>query len=166
MPADARRARSDVQGFGGVTVGTATFGSAVSSTFGGRLGIGLTPNVQVFGEAGRLAGLESPTFDILDFTDIAVHLSALYAEGGIRFIALPRPVRPYAEATAGVARLNASFSGLNGRTDPIIGTALDLINATRRCSASAPESSSMPGGCPSTSGRYKKARQNTAVVAE
>src|SRR4051794_9640984 len=97
---------SEVQGFGGLTVGTSTFGSAVSSTFGGRVGIGLTPNLQVIGEAGRLADIKSPLFDLLDFTDIGVRVSAFYGEGGVRFIASPHSaVRPYGEATAGVARL-------------------------------------------------------------
>ena len=134
MPTTARAqdAKSDVQGFGGLTVGTSRFGSAVSSTFGGRVGVGLTPNIQVIGEAGRLADIKSPIFDILDLTDIGVRVSAFYGEGGVRFIASSHSaVRPYGEATAGVARLNVSLSGLGGRTDAIIDTALGLINSTR-----------------------------------
>jgi len=124
--------RHEVQGFGGLTVGTATIGSAISPTFGGRVAAGLTPNIQVIGEAGRLAGIESPLFDLLDFTNIGVGVSAYYGEGGVRFIASPHSaVRPYGEATAGFARLNAGVSGLGGRTDAIIDTALGLINSTR-----------------------------------
>jgi opacity protein-like surface antigen len=130
--ARAQAANSEVQGFGGLTVGTSTFGSAVSSTFGGRIAIGLTPNLQVIGEGGRLADIKSPVFDLLDFTDVGVHVSALYGEGGIRFIASPRSsVRPYGEATAGYARLNASLSGLGGRTDALVETALNLLDTTR-----------------------------------
>ena len=67
-----------------------------------------------------------------DFTDIGVRVSAFYGEGGVRFIASPHSaVRPYGEATAGFARLNASLSGLGGRTDAIIDTALGLLNTTR-----------------------------------
>jgi hypothetical protein len=132
VSARAQDRRNEVQGFGGLTVGTSTFGSAVSSTFGGRVAVGLTPNLQVIGEAGRLADIKSPLFDVLDFTDIGVRVSALYGEGGIRFIASPRSaVRPYGEATAGFARLNAGLSGLGGRTDAIIDTALGLLNTTR-----------------------------------
>jgi hypothetical protein len=124
--------RNEIQGFGGVTVGTAAIGSAVSATFGGRVSVGLTPHIQVIGEAGRLAGIESPQFDVLDFTNLAVGISAFYGEGGMRVITAPgKAVRPYGEATAGFARLNTSVSGLNGRTDPIIDTAIDLINSTR-----------------------------------
>jgi opacity protein-like surface antigen len=130
--ASAQEPKSEVQGFGGLTVGTSTFGSAVSSTFGGRVGVGLTPNIQLIGEAGRMADIKSPLFDVLDFTDIGVHVSAFYGEGGIRFIASPHSaVRPYGEATAGFARLNAGLSGLGGRTDAIIDTALGLLNTTR-----------------------------------
>jgi hypothetical protein len=124
--------RSDVQGFGGLTVGTSAFGSAVSPTFGGRVNVGLTPNIQVIGEAGRLADIKSPLLDLIDFTGVGVRVSALYGEAGVRFIASPRSaVRPYGEATAGFARLNASVSGLSGRTDAIVDTALGLINSTR-----------------------------------
>jgi len=129
--ASAQGARSEVQGFGGLTVGTSTFGSAVSPTFGGRVGVGLTPNLQVIGEAGRLADISSPLFDIFDLTNVGVNVSAFYGEGGVRVIASPGAVRPYGEATAGFARLNASVSGLGGRTDAIIDTALNLINSTR-----------------------------------
>jgi opacity protein-like surface antigen len=132
-PAAARaQGHSEIQGFGGVTVGTSTFGSAVSPTFGGRFAFDLTPNLQAIGEAGRLAAIESPLFDLLDFTQIGVNVSAFYGEGGVRFIASPRSgVRPYGEATAGFARVNASVSGLGGNTDEIVDTALSLINSTR-----------------------------------
>jgi hypothetical protein len=132
-PSPARaQERNEVQGFGGVTVGTAAIGSAVSATFGGRVSGGVTPFIQVIGEAGRLAGIESPRFDVLGFTNLGVRISAYYGEGGVRVITAPGPaVRPYGEATAGFARLNASVSGLNGRSDPIIDAALDVINSTR-----------------------------------
>ena len=130
--ARAQTLRSDVQGFGGLTVGTSAFGSAVSPTFGGRVNVGLTPNIQVIGEAGRLADIKSPLLDVLDLTAFGVRVSALYGEAGVRFIASPRSVvRPYAEATAGFARLNAGVSGLGGRTDAIVDVALGLINTTR-----------------------------------
>jgi len=132
VSARAQGPKSEVQGFGGLTVGTSTFGSAVSSTFGGRVGVGLTPNIQVIGEAGQLADIKSPLFDLLDFTDIGVRVSAFYGEGGVRFIASPHSaVRPYGEATAGFARLNAGISGLGGPADAIVDTALALLQTTR-----------------------------------
>ena len=132
-PAAARaQARSDVQGFGGATVGTSSFGSAISPTFGGRVDIGLTDNLQVIGEGGRMADIKSPLFDLLDFTDVGVRVSAYYGEAGVRFIASPHSaVRPYGEATAGFAKLNAGVSGLGGSTGAIVNTALNLIDSTR-----------------------------------
>ena len=131
--ARAQAGRAEVQGFGGLTVGTSTFGSALSPTFGGRVAVDLTPNLQVIGEGGRLADIKSPLFDLLDFTSIGVRVSALYGEGGVRFLAAPphSAVRPYGEATAGFARLNTGISGLNGRTDAVVDTALNFINSTR-----------------------------------
>jgi hypothetical protein len=130
--AHAQGHNNEVQGFGGVTVGTSTFGSAISPTFGGRVAIGLTPNLQVIGEGGRLADIKSPLFDLLDFTGIGVRVSALYGEGGVRLIASPHAhVRPYGEATAGFARLHAGVSGFGSRTDAIVDTALNLIDSTR-----------------------------------
>jgi opacity protein-like surface antigen len=122
--------RNEVEGFGGVTFGTSNFGSAASSTFGGRVAVGLTDNLQAIGEAGRLADIESPLYDLLDFRGIGARVSAYYGEGGIRFIASPRSViRPYGEATAGFARLNAGLYGL-GPADAFIDTGLALLNRT------------------------------------
>lgn len=129
--AHAQSRNHDVQGFGGLTVGTSTFGSALSPTFGGRVGIGLTDHLQVVGEGGRLAGVSSPVFDLLDVNDIGVRVSAYYLEGGVRFIASPQSaVRPYAEATAGFARMNVGFSGL-GATSAIVNTAINTLNRTQ-----------------------------------
>lgn len=130
--AHAQSGNNDVQGFGGLTVGTSTFGSAASPTFGGRVGVGLTDHIQLVGEAGRLADVSSPLFDLLDFTDVGVRVSAFYGEGGVRFIASPHSaVRPYAEATAGFARLNAGVSGLGGTTGAVVNTALNVLNRTQ-----------------------------------
>jgi opacity protein-like surface antigen len=120
--------RSEVEGFGGLTFGTSTFGTGASSTFGGRVAVGLSDNLQVIGEGGRLADLQSPLFDLLDFRGIGARVSAYYGEAGVRFIASPHSaVRPYGEATAGFARLNASVSGL-GAAGGFIDTGLALFN--------------------------------------
>jgi opacity protein-like surface antigen len=124
--------RHEVQGFGGVTIGTSAFGSAASPTFGGRFTSALTDNIEVVGEAGRLADLQSPVFDLLDFSNFGVHVNAWYGEGGVRFIASPHSaVRPYAEASAGFAHLNASVSGLPGTVGGLVEVGLNLINSTR-----------------------------------
>jgi hypothetical protein len=132
-PARAQAGKGEVQGFGGLTIGTSTFGSALSSTFGGRVAADLTPNLQVIGEGGRLADIKSPLFDLLDFTSVGVRVSALYGEGGVRFLAAPprSAVRPYGEATAGFARLSAGITGLDGPASDIVNTTLGVINSTR-----------------------------------
>jgi opacity protein-like surface antigen len=131
--ARAQGGKGEVQGFGGLTVGTSSFGSALSPTFGARVAADLTPNLQVIGEGGRLADIKSPLFDLLDFTSVGVRVSALYGEGGVRFLAAsPRSaVRPYGEATAGFARLNADLSGINGTAYELLETAMNVINSTR-----------------------------------
>ena len=127
--ARAQAPRTEIQGFGGMTVGTSTFGSVAAPTFGGRVAVPLTPNLEAIGEGGRLADIKSPLFDLLDFTSVGLRVSAWYGEGGVRFIASPRSVvRPYAEATAGFARLNADISGFSGRTDALINTGLNIVN--------------------------------------
>ena len=132
MPSAAHAQQTQVQGFGGMTVGTSTFGSAVTPTFGGNVAADLAPNMQVIGEAGRLNDIKSPLFDLLDFTSFGVRVSAWYGEAGVRFIASPRStVRPYSDATFGFARLNAGVTGLSGSTDAIVNAGLNLINSTR-----------------------------------
>jgi hypothetical protein len=117
-----------VQGFGGLTFGTTTS----DTTFGGSIAAGLTDNVQIIGEAGRLNDvMPSLVGTLLDLTPVDVRLSALYGEAGVRFIGSPRSaVRPYVEATAGVARLSAGIDGLGGTAGAIVNTTLRLMNRT------------------------------------
>lgn len=132
VAASAQDRTSDVQGFGGLTVGTTSFGTATSSTFGGRADIGLGGNLQVVMEGGRMADVKSPLFDLLDFADVGVQLSAWYGEGGVRFIASPHSgVRPYGEATAGFAKLNPHVTGLDGIALGIAKTALTALDTTK-----------------------------------
>jgi opacity protein-like surface antigen len=116
---------NQVQGFGGLTFGDVTN----SSTFGGSLAIPLTDNVQIIGEGGRMTDVMPTLFDdILDFTPVDVRVSAWYGEGGVRFIGSSNHVvRPYVEATAGVARLNTGFDGPG---DDFINTALGFFGET------------------------------------
>jgi hypothetical protein len=134
MPAAALAQGTDrsIQGFGGVTFGTSSIvGTSAASTFGGRLTAGLTPNIEVIGEAGRMSDIKPPLLDLLDFTPVDLRVRAWYGEGGVRFIASPRSsVRPYAEATAGFARLTTDLGGFGGRTDAIIDTGLAFLNRT------------------------------------
>ena len=127
-PAAAQTHNGVVQGFGGLTFGT----TATASTFGGSIAAGLTDNVQIVGEAGRLGDVMPSLIDtVLNLTPVDARVSALYGEAGVRFIASPRSaIRPYAEATAGIARLSAGIDGLTGRAGAIVNTALGFMNRT------------------------------------
>jgi hypothetical protein len=133
MTARAQSANTSVQGFGGLTFGTSsTLGrTSMATTLGGIVATGLTPNMQIVGELGRLSDIKPPLFDMLDFIPVNLRVSAWYGEGGVRFIASPHSVvRPYAEATAGIARLSTRLSGFGGRTDAVIDTGLAFLNRT------------------------------------
>ncbi len=134
VPAAARAQsrNSSAQGFGGITFGTSDFaGTSAASSFGGGVTTGLTPNIQIIGEGGRLSDIKPPLFELLDFTPVGLRVSAWYAQGGVRFIASPHlAVRPYTEATAGMARLHTSLPGLSGISGTIANTALGFLNRT------------------------------------
>ena len=127
----AQDRNSEVQGFGGLTFGTSAIGSSTASTFGGRVAAGLTDNLQIVGEGGRMTDIKSPLLDLLDFTPFGVRVSAWYGEAGVRFIASPHAtVRPYGEATAGFAKLSPQILGVEGRTGAIIDTSLNVLDRT------------------------------------
>ena len=131
--AGAQSANTSVQGFGGLTFGTSSAlgHTSTASVVGGVVAAGLTPNIQIVGEAGRLSDIKPPLFDLLDFTPINLRVSAWYGQGGVRFIASPHSaVRPYAEATAGFARLNTGLSGFGGWIDAVIDAGLGFLNRT------------------------------------
>jgi hypothetical protein len=127
VTASAQTRNSIAEGFGGLTFGT----TAPASTFGGSVAIGITRSFQIVGEAGRLGDLKPSLLDsLLDLTPADMQVSAFYGEGGVRFIASPdSAIRPYAEATAGMARLSTNIDGLGGAGD-VVGAALGLFTRT------------------------------------
>jgi opacity protein-like surface antigen len=127
VPSAARAQNAQIQGFGGLTFGEV----ATDSTFGGGLAIPLSDNFQIIGEGGRMTDvMPSLVESILDFTPVDVRVSAWYGEAGVRFIGpSSRAVRPYAEATAGMARLRTGFNGA-GSADDFINGALGFFDRT------------------------------------
>ena len=126
------------QGFGGSTFGT----TANGPTFGAGVGVPVGDYLQLVGEAGRLDDLKAPALDdLLDLTPVDAGMSAWYAEGGLRFTGSRHSaVRPYVEATAGVARLRPSVGadgwvgaltnvGLSyfGSTEPLVGAGAGVM---------------------------------------
>lgn len=132
LTAGAQSTNRSIQGFGGLTFDSSSvFGTSAATTFGGTVTAGLTPNIQVIGEVGRMSDIKPPLLDLLDFTPVGLRVSALYGVAGVRLIASPRSaVRPYAEATGGFARLSTGVSGLGGRTDTFVDAGLALLNRT------------------------------------
>jgi len=124
LPAAARAQNGQIQGFGGLTFGEVTS----STTFGGGFAVPLGDNLQIIAEGGRMVDvLPALAGTIIDFTPIDFGVSAYYGEAGIRVLAPShRAVRPYAEATAGFARLRGTLDGTGA--DGIVNTALGLLD--------------------------------------
>jgi hypothetical protein len=137
MPAAAQD-RPQIGGFGGYTFGNTT----EATTFGGNVQMPLASGMEIVGEFGRLEDVMPSTLGtLIDFTPVNLHLSAWYGEAGVRFTApVHGPVRPYAEATGGFARMHTSFSGA-GAADPFVATAI----GRSRCSEPALASRSPAG---------------------
>lgn len=130
--AAAQSGNSSVQAFGGVTFGGSDFvDAATATTVGAAVHVGLTPNIQIIGEGGRMSNIAPGVYDLLDFTPVDLGVSAWYAQGGVRLIASPAAgVRPYGEATAGVARLRTDVSGVSGVPGDVLDTALNFLDRT------------------------------------
>jgi opacity protein-like surface antigen len=126
--ASAQEARASVQGFGGLGMGSFTTPNA---NFGGAITADLTPNVQVIGEAGRLRNiLPSTTQTLFDLSPIGVSASAFYAQGGIRLTSGSGVLRPYGEASGGIARLTPHVTGLDGLPGALTNVGLAFLNRT------------------------------------
>jgi len=107
-----RETHASLQGFGGLGIGSV---SNVHPTFGGTIVGDLTPNIQLLGEVGHLGNvLPSQTQTLIDLTPIDLSVSAFYASGGVRLTGGRSAIRPYAEASAGIARLKPQVSGIPG----------------------------------------------------
>ncbi len=116
-----------VQGFGGTTFGT----TATSPTFGAALAFPVGDHMQIIAEGGRLTDIKAPLLGTaLDFSSVSVDMAAWYGEGGVRFIGSRHSnVRPYVEATAGMARLKPSV-GLDGWLGAVTNTGLAFLGST------------------------------------
>jgi opacity protein-like surface antigen len=126
--ARAQEPRGSVQGFGGLRIGTT---GSPETAIGGNITGSLTSNVQVVGEVGRLSSVLPTSMDLLlGFSPVDVGVSAWYGSAGVRVISSPSPVRPYAEAAAGIARMRAGITADIGRFDPLADAALRVFDRT------------------------------------
>lgn len=118
-----------IAGFGGVSI------SSHSSTVpdvGGNLSFELTPGIGLIAEAGRVGNVLPPLADtIFSATNTGIRASAFYGEGGVRFRLAPHArVSPYAEATAGVARLTVTSDRLGSLAGGLTSAAIGLLGRT------------------------------------
>jgi opacity protein-like surface antigen len=125
----AQNGSGQIQGFGGFTLR----GVNPATTFGGNVAVPLGDHVQIIGEGGRMSDLTwAPLSGLLDFAPFDARVSAFYGEAGVRVLGPSnRVVRPYAEATAGMARMHVGISGIGTRTDPILNAALSFLDSTQ-----------------------------------
>jgi len=125
----AQEPHASLQGFGGIGVNSV---NTLHPTFGGAIVGDLTPNIQLLGEVGRLGDvLPSRTQTLIGLTPVDVSVSAFYGSGGVRLSARPAAVRPYVEASAGIAKLTPQVSGLpSGIPSVLTNAGLSLLNRT------------------------------------
>jgi opacity protein-like surface antigen len=127
--ASAQEPRAAVQGFGGLQLGSV---GTVDATFGGAVTGALTPNLQVVGEAGRMNNILPPLTDtLIGFAPFGLSASAWYMQGGLRFTtAGTSAIRPYAETSAGFARMHTSLDGLGGAAGVLTDFGLRFLDRT------------------------------------
>ena len=126
--ASAQEPRASIEGFGGLGLGSFT---TPNTNFGGVITGSLTPNIQLLGEVGRLSNvLPSTTQMLFGLSPAGLSASAFYAEGGIRLTGGSSGLRPYAEASAGIARLQPHVTGFNGFPGALTNAGLAFLNRT------------------------------------
>lgn len=129
IPAASEAQSGAVSGFGGVSINGS---GSRAPDLGGNLAFELTPGVELIAEAGRVGNVLPPVADALfSATNTGIRASALYAEGGVRFQLAPRShVSPYAEATAGIARLDVTSTRLGPLAGGLTSAGIALLGRT------------------------------------
>jgi opacity protein-like surface antigen len=127
--ASAQEPHAAVQAFGGLGVGSFT---TTNTNFGGAVTGDLTPNIQLVGEVGWLGNvLPSMSQTLVGLSLVDFNVSAWYGQGGVRLTGGSSALRPYAEAAAGVARLQPHLSGIGSGLPAVIANAgLAFLNTT------------------------------------
>jgi hypothetical protein len=125
----AQEPKASLQGFGGIGVNSV---NTLHPTFGGAIVGDLTPNIQLIGEVGRLGDvLPSRTQTLIGLTPVDLSVSAFYGSGGVRLSSRPSAVRPYVEASAGIARLQPHVSGIPaGLPNVLTNIGLSMLDRT------------------------------------
>ena len=122
---------ASVEAFGGLSLNSLQLPSPAPS-LGGTVTFSLVPRVQIVGEAGRLGNvlpaLSSAAFGV---ARTGIRASAWYGEAGARVVLAPSAVvTPYAEASAGIARLDVRSDRLGPVANAAASLALGLVGRT------------------------------------
>lgn len=117
-----------IVGFGGLSLNSI---QSASPSLGGTVTFDLVPNMQVVAEVGRMGNV-LPAFsnNIFSATGAGLRASAWYGEGGVRVLASGGAVAPYAEATAGIARMDVRSARLSGIGNAATAIALGFAGRT------------------------------------
>ena len=128
-PSSGKETHASLQGFGGLGVGSV---NTIHPTFGGAIVGDLTPNIQLLGEVGRIGDvLPSQTQSLISLSPVDLSVSAFYGSGGVRLSTSSSAVRPYVEASAGIARLTPQVSGIgSGLGGVLTNVGLSMLNRT------------------------------------
>jgi opacity protein-like surface antigen len=119
---------SSIVGFGGFSLNGF---ESHSPSLGGTVTYSVIPPVQIVGEVGRLGNVLPTTADTLfSLARTGVAVSAFYGEGGVRVMAPTGGIAPYAEATAGFARLDLTSDRLGTIGNVATGLALGFVGRT------------------------------------
>lgn len=130
VPATATaQERASLEGFGGLSINGLPSAASPLPSLGGTVTFSIVPGIDIVGEAGRLGNV-LPTMSSAAFSaaQTGLRASALYGEAGARFVMAPTSVvTPYAEATAGVARLQLRSDQLGSMTNAAVSLAVNLV---------------------------------------
>jgi hypothetical protein len=128
IPAHAQGAGA-IAAFGGVSISGSP---STTPDVGGNLSFELAPGIGLIAEAGRVGNVLPSLADTLfSATNSGIRASAFYGEGGVRFRLAPHArVSPYAEATAGVARLTVTSDRLGPLASGLTSAAIGLLGRT------------------------------------
>ncbi len=121
--------RASLEGFGGLSINGLPSTASPLPSLGGTITFSIIPGIDIVGEAGRLGNV-LPTMSSAAFSaaQTGLRASALYGEAGARFVMAPTSaVTPYAEATAGVARLQLRSDQLGSMTNAAMSLAVNLV---------------------------------------
>jgi opacity protein-like surface antigen len=124
--------RASLEGFGGLSINGLPSAGPPLPSLGGAVTFGIIPGIDIVGEAGRLGNV-LPTMSNAAFSaaQTGLSVSAWYGEAGARFVMAPTSaVTPYAEATAGVARLQLRSDQLGSMTNAAMSLAINLVEGT------------------------------------